>query len=206
MEYGGRQQYQAQTQSQATQNQDPHSYYYTHNPERPQPPPAPPPPQQAGSGHGNGHHGHSHGYPPIYKSSATASASDRPSPPPTPLSANQHMSNNMPPNVGRSMSDHMGMYHHPPSRSDEASGSRRTTSPTDGGSVHNSGGNRPASIKRVGGKANVSSACAPCKKAHLACDIMRPCKRCINMGKEDLCEDVPVRWASIPLGIGDCEN
>lgn len=49
-----------------------------------------------------------------------------------------------------------------------------------------------ASIKRVGGKANVSSACGPCKRAHLACDIGRPCKRCINMGKQDQCEDVPV--------------
>ncbi|OXB35494.1 hypothetical protein LQV05_006242 [Cryptococcus neoformans] len=48
-----------------------------------------------------------------------------------------------------------------------------------------------ASIKRVGGKANVSSACGPCKRAHLACDIGRPCKRCINMGKQNQCEDVP---------------
>lgn len=47
-------------------------------------------------------------------------------------------------------------------------------------------------IKRVGGKANVSSACGPCKRAHLACDVARPCKRCVNMGKEDQCEDVPV--------------
>nr|ODN91762.1 hypothetical protein L203_01013 [Cryptococcus depauperatus CBS 7841] len=46
-------------------------------------------------------------------------------------------------------------------------------------------------IRRVGGKANVSSACAPCKKAHLACDVARPCKRCVNMGKEDQCADVP---------------
>jgi hypothetical protein len=44
----------------------------------------------------------------------------------------------------------------------------------------------------VGGKANVSSACGPCKRAHLACDVARPCKRCVNMGKEDQCEDVPV--------------
>ncbi|WVQ74243.1 hypothetical protein IAR50_003840 [Cryptococcus sp. DSM 104548] len=49
----------------------------------------------------------------------------------------------------------------------------------------------PAQIKRVGGKANVSSACGPCKRAHLACDVGRPCKRCINMGKQDQCEDVP---------------
>ncbi|KAL7418458.1 hypothetical protein Q5752_006916 [Cryptotrichosporon argae] len=48
-----------------------------------------------------------------------------------------------------------------------------------------------ADRKRVGGKANVSSACGPCKRAHLACDIARPCKRCVNMGKPELCEDVP---------------
>ncbi|ORY33509.1 hypothetical protein BCR39DRAFT_304495 [Naematelia encephala] len=45
--------------------------------------------------------------------------------------------------------------------------------------------------RRVGGKSNVSAACGPCKRAHLACDVARPCKRCINMGKEELCEDVP---------------
>ncbi|CAK9783289.1 hypothetical protein CC85DRAFT_87841 [Cutaneotrichosporon oleaginosum] len=46
-------------------------------------------------------------------------------------------------------------------------------------------------IRRVGNKANVSSACGPCKRAHLACDPARPCKRCVNIGKEDQCEDVP---------------
>ena len=50
--------------------------------------------------------------------------------------------------------------------------------------------------KRVGGRPNVASACAPCKKAHLACDDSRPCKRCSNMGKEDQCEDVPVSMTS----------
>ncbi|WWC64622.1 uncharacterized protein I303_107233 [Kwoniella dejecticola CBS 10117] len=52
-------------------------------------------------------------------------------------------------------------------------------------------GQETSMIKRVGGKANVSSACGPCKRAHLACDVARPCKRCVNMGKEDQCEDVP---------------
>jgi hypothetical protein len=47
-------------------------------------------------------------------------------------------------------------------------------------------------IRCVDGKANVPSACGPCKRAHLACDVGRPCKRCINMGKEDQCEDIPV--------------
>lgn len=88
----------------------------------------------------------------------------------------------------RGLHDSIGMFTHRPS---EASGSRRPASPVE------HGGTPP--IKRVGGKANVSSACAPCKKAHLACDVMRPCKRCVTMGKEDMCEDVPVSRL-FPLG------
>lgn len=52
-------------------------------------------------------------------------------------------------------------------------------------------------MRRAGGKANVSSACGPCKRAHLACDVGRPCKRCVNLGKEGQCEDVPVRSAFV---------
>ncbi|KAK4685421.1 hypothetical protein P7C73_g4733, partial [Tremellales sp. Uapishka_1] len=69
----------------------------------------------------------------------------------------------------------------PPSQRD-----RSTASPS-GSDKQNSS----SAGKRVGGKANVSAACGPCKRAHLACDIARPCKRCVNMGKEDQCEDVP---------------
>ncbi|KAI9314510.1 hypothetical protein BX666DRAFT_1967440 [Dichotomocladium elegans] len=29
-----------------------------------------------------------------------------------------------------------------------------------------------------------------CKKAHLACDVSRPCKRCIGLGKADTCYDI----------------
>ncbi|KAF9988267.1 hypothetical protein BGZ75_009748 [Mortierella antarctica] len=39
-------------------------------------------------------------------------------------------------------------------------------------------------------KAHVPSACINCKKAHLACDLSRPCKRCISVGKDDSCRDV----------------
>ena len=73
-----------------------------------------------------------------------------------------------------------------------------TKSPTPAASIHtpispaNGEGSSAPAIKRVGGKANVSSACGPCKRAHLACDVARPCKRCVNMGKQDQCEDVPV--------------
>ncbi|GAB5587636.1 hypothetical protein Unana1_02536 [Umbelopsis nana] len=39
-------------------------------------------------------------------------------------------------------------------------------------------------------KAHVPSACINCKKAHLACDLNRPCTRCITMNKVDTCHDV----------------
>lgn len=62
-----------------------------------------------------------------------------------------------------------------------------------GGAGSTSGEYRPPiTIKRIGGKANVSAACGPCKRAHLACDVNRPCRRCANMGKDGMCEDVPV--------------
>jgi hypothetical protein len=38
-------------------------------------------------------------------------------------------------------------------------------------------------------KSHVSKACFNCKKAHLACDVSRPCRRCVNMGKEHICFD-----------------
>lgn len=33
-------------------------------------------------------------------------------------------------------------------------------------------------------KAHVASACVNCKRAHLSCDIQRPCERCVNSGKQ----------------------
>lgn len=33
-------------------------------------------------------------------------------------------------------------------------------------------------------KAHVASACVNCKRAHLSCDIQRPCTRCISSGKQ----------------------
>lgn len=39
------------------------------------------------------------------------------------------------------------------------------------------------------GKPAVSVACIHCKKAHLACDESRPCKRCVKLGKQDTCVD-----------------
>ncbi|ETN42012.1 uncharacterized protein HMPREF1541_03951 [Cyphellophora europaea CBS 101466] len=39
-------------------------------------------------------------------------------------------------------------------------------------------------------KAHVASACINCKKKHLRCDNARPCRRCVQAGKEDTCQDV----------------
>ncbi|WPH04537.1 Hypothetical protein R9X50_00742900 [Acrodontium crateriforme] len=39
-------------------------------------------------------------------------------------------------------------------------------------------------------KAHVASACINCKRAHLSCDIQRPCVRCVATGKQDSCVDV----------------
>lgn len=39
-------------------------------------------------------------------------------------------------------------------------------------------------------KSHVVSACVNCKSAHLACDVQRPCNRCVQMGKVDSCVDV----------------
>ncbi|OJD38699.1 c6 zinc finger domain containing protein [Diplodia corticola] len=39
-------------------------------------------------------------------------------------------------------------------------------------------------------KAHVASACVNCKKAHLSCDVQRPCTRCVTSGKETSCYDV----------------
>ncbi|KAI8085014.1 uncharacterized protein BX664DRAFT_387660 [Halteromyces radiatus] len=41
-----------------------------------------------------------------------------------------------------------------------------------------------------GHKYHVASACVNCKKAHLACDASRPCKRCVSLGKTDSCLDI----------------
>ncbi|KIX04403.1 uncharacterized protein Z518_05271 [Rhinocladiella mackenziei CBS 650.93] len=39
-------------------------------------------------------------------------------------------------------------------------------------------------------KPHVASACINCKKKHLRCDNERPCRRCVQSGKEDTCVDV----------------
>lgn len=49
-------------------------------------------------------------------------------------------------------------------------------------------------------RSNVQCACSNCKKAHLACDTSRPCRRCVQSGKADSCVDVvPKKRGRPPL-------
>ncbi|KAI8882284.1 hypothetical protein K501DRAFT_334119 [Backusella circina FSU 941] len=41
-----------------------------------------------------------------------------------------------------------------------------------------------------GYKTHVPSACVNCKNAHLACDVSRPCRRCVSLNKADTCHDM----------------
>lgn len=55
-------------------------------------------------------------------------------------------------------------------------------------------------------KGHVASACVPCKNAHLRCDVMRPCSRCVTGGKEDSCIDVQHKKRGRPRLRDDREN
>lgn len=41
-----------------------------------------------------------------------------------------------------------------------------------------------------GYKSHVPSACINCRTAHLACDVSRPCQRCVTLKKTDTCQDI----------------
>ncbi|RCH95698.1 hypothetical protein CU097_013431 [Rhizopus azygosporus] len=50
--------------------------------------------------------------------------------------------------------------------------------------------NTKAKTQKKGHRPHVPSACINCKIAHLACDVSRPCKRCVTLKKEDTCQDI----------------
>ncbi|KAK9761664.1 hypothetical protein K7432_013270 [Basidiobolus ranarum] len=54
-------------------------------------------------------------------------------------------------------------------------------------------------------KKNVGRACVHCKKAHLACDESRPCKRCVHLGKS-FCVDVEHKRRGRPKLSTDKKN
>ena len=51
--------------------------------------------------------------------------------------------------------------------------------------------NIPRGRPRPRTKAHVASACVNCKRAHLSCDIQRPCTRCVATGKQ-VCSRAPL--------------
>ena len=59
----------------------------------------------------------------------------------------------------------------------------------------------PRGKLKISGKRqkHVRKACIHCKKAHLACDESRPCKRCVHLGKTD-CVDVEHKRRGRPRG------
>ncbi|KAI8882166.1 hypothetical protein K501DRAFT_334188 [Backusella circina FSU 941] len=44
--------------------------------------------------------------------------------------------------------------------------------------------------KKLTKSTHVPTACLNCKKAHLACDLSRPCKRCVSLDKSSTCIDI----------------
>ncbi|PSK59355.1 Transcription activator of gluconeoproteinsis ERT1 [Elsinoe australis] len=52
-------------------------------------------------------------------------------------------------------------------------------------------------------KATALTACNNCKRAHLGCDVGRPCSRCILSGKQDTCADVPQKKRGRPRLRGE---
>ncbi|OUM61993.1 hypothetical protein PIROE2DRAFT_62189 [Piromyces sp. E2] len=55
-------------------------------------------------------------------------------------------------------------------------------------------------------KTHVTRACSNCKKAHLACDVARPCKHCVNFGRADTCVDAIAKKRGRPkLKIEVCQ-
>lgn len=55
--------------------------------------------------------------------------------------------------------------------------------------LDSSNGNKEENIKKLKRGCYVRRACSNCRLAHAACDNGRPCKRCVEMGKEDSCVD-----------------
>ena len=53
-----------------------------------------------------------------------------------------------------------------------------------------SNGRSTSGKERISSKAHVSKACSNCKRAHLACDSSRPCRRCLSVGRGDTCIDL----------------
>ncbi|KAI9472450.1 MAG: hypothetical protein EXX96DRAFT_489018 [Benjaminiella poitrasii] len=64
----------------------------------------------------------------------------------------------------------------------------------------------PSPLKKRTNKIHVSAACINCKKAHLACDVSRPCQRCISTDKADTCRDIQHKKRGRPKMLRDANN
>ncbi|KEQ72449.1 hypothetical protein M436DRAFT_48601 [Aureobasidium namibiae CBS 147.97] len=86
-----------------------------------------------------------------------------------------------------SSSESLALLH----RTESASSASNVPDPlaTAGPSIARSFSNIGRSGKRA--KAHVANACNNCKRAHLSCDVERPCGRCVATGKAETCRDVP---------------
>ncbi|GAN02534.1 hypothetical protein MAM1_0023c01978 [Mucor ambiguus] len=60
--------------------------------------------------------------------------------------------------------------------------------------------------KKRPNKVHVSAACINCKKAHLACDVSRPCNRCVTTDKADTCRDIQHKKRGRPKMMRDANN
>ncbi|KAK1071850.1 hypothetical protein LTR74_002950 [Friedmanniomyces endolithicus] len=77
---------------------------------------------------------------------------------------------------------HIASYRPPPIFHGTSSSSIDAPSSSNEAGLSTRGGRRS--------KTHVASACVNCKRAHLSCDVQRPCTRCVSSGKQDTCVDV----------------
>ncbi|KAL5037296.1 hypothetical protein BDV3_006813 [Batrachochytrium dendrobatidis] len=52
----------------------------------------------------------------------------------------------------------------------------------------------------------VAQACVHCKKAHVSCEVSRPCRRCIKKGMSDSCVDAPRKIVPVPSVTRSCRT
>lgn len=80
-----------------------------------------------------------------------------------------------------------------PTLSTSSSSSSSLSSTTAANSYGNSSENRGAQVY-------VRKACVSCKQSHVACDVQRPCARCVRLNKADTCVDAERKKRGRPCG------
>ncbi|GAA5797749.1 hypothetical protein HPULCUR_003143 [Helicostylum pulchrum] len=74
-----------------------------------------------------------------------------------------------------------------------SSSSSSSLSSTTAAGYNNSSDNRGAQVY-------VRKACVSCKQSHVACDVQRPCARCVRLNKADTCVDAERKKRGRPCG------